>query len=77
MPVAQFGNKDSKNFNGGQVCLEGYAVKYNKADLCHDSASELNETQTHPYWCRIHSYFTCWNNNNKEKWNLISGKEKS
>ena len=49
MPVAQFGNKDSKNFNGGQVCLEGYAVKYNKADLCHDSASELNETQTHPY----------------------------
>lgn len=42
-------HKDSKNFNGGQVPPEGYPVKYKKAGLCYDSASELNETKKHPY----------------------------
>lgn len=71
-------HKDYKNINAGQVPLEGYPVyEIQRLSLCYDLASELNETTRHPYWCRVHSYLTYWNNHNKEKWNLISGNEKS
>lgn len=78
MPVAQFGNtRIPKILMEDKSPRRGTQWNTKRLVGAVTQPSELNETKKHPYWCRIHSYLTCWINSNKEKWNLISGNEKS